>query len=61
MPENVGNVNWGGDDWSTLFIPASTSVYRIQCKVSGNRLAYMSVNRDVSDEVDCSSTPSARR
>ncbi len=41
VPENVGNVNWGGPDWNWLFIPATTSVYRIECKVSGNRLPYM--------------------
>jgi gluconolactonase len=41
VPENVGNINWGGPDWSWLFIPATTSVYRIECKVSGNRLPYM--------------------
>ncbi len=41
VPENVGNVNWGGDDWQTLYIPASTSVYRVQMKVGGNKLAYM--------------------
>jgi len=41
VPENVGNLNWGGPDWNWLFIPASTSVYRIECKVAGNRLHYM--------------------
>jgi gluconolactonase len=41
VPENVGNINWGGPDWNELFIPATTSVYRITCKVSGNRLPYM--------------------
>ena len=42
VPENVGNINWGWrPDWNQLFIPATTSVYRIQCKVSGNRLPYM--------------------
>jgi gluconolactonase len=41
VPENVGNVNWGGDDWRTLYIPASTSVYRVQMKVAGNKLGYM--------------------
>jgi gluconolactonase len=41
VPENVGNVNWGGPNWNWLFIPATTSVYRIECKVSGNRLPYM--------------------
>jgi gluconolactonase len=41
VPEPVGNVNWGGPDWNWLFIPATSSVYRIECKVSGNRLPYM--------------------
>ena len=41
VPENVGNLNWGGADWNWLFIPASTSMYRVQTKVSGNRLPYM--------------------
>jgi gluconolactonase len=41
VPEPVGNLNWGGPAWSSLFIPASSSMYRIECKVSGNRLPYM--------------------
>lgn len=41
VPENVGNLNWGGDDWKTLFICASTSLYRINLGISGNRLPYM--------------------
>lgn len=41
VPENVGNINWGGPDWNWLFIPASTSLYRVRCKVSGNHLSYM--------------------
>lgn len=41
VPENVGNLNWGGPDWNWLFIAASTSMYRVQTKVSGNRLPYM--------------------
>jgi gluconolactonase len=41
VPEPVGNLNWGGPNWNWLFIPATSSVYRIECKVSGNRLPYM--------------------
>jgi gluconolactonase len=41
VPENVGNLNWGGDDWSDLYMPSSTSLYRIRMKVGGNRLGYM--------------------
>jgi gluconolactonase len=41
VPENVGNINWGGPDWDWLFIAASTSLFRLKCNVSGNRLPYM--------------------
>jgi gluconolactonase len=41
VPENVGNIGWGDVDWRTLYIPASTSVYRIRLEVGGNRLGYM--------------------
>jgi gluconolactonase len=39
-PENVGNLGWGGAGWRTLFIAASTSVYRIETKVGPARLPY---------------------
>jgi gluconolactonase len=41
VPESVGNINWGDADWQTLYIPSSTSVYRVRMKVAGNRLGYM--------------------
>lgn len=41
VPESVGNINWGDDDWRTMYIPASTSVYRVRLNVAGNRLGYM--------------------
>lgn len=41
FPENTGNLNWGGPDWKTLYVCASTSVYRVRMKVAGNRLGYM--------------------
>src|SRR5919108_6344545 len=41
VPENTGNLNWGGDDWKELYIPSTTSLYRIRMKVAGNRLGYM--------------------
>jgi gluconolactonase len=41
VPEVVGNLNWGGDDWKELYMPSSTSLYRIRMKVAGNRLSYM--------------------
>jgi gluconolactonase len=33
VPENVGNLTWGGDDWHTVFMPSSTSLYRVRTKV----------------------------
>jgi gluconolactonase len=41
VPEPVGNLNWGDDDWKSLYIPASTWVYRVRMNVAGNRLGYM--------------------
>lgn len=42
VPEkNVGNLNWGGNRWSDLYIGASASLYRIHLRVAGNRSSYM--------------------
>jgi gluconolactonase len=41
VPENTGNLTWGGSDWKSLFIPATTSVYRIETKVGPRREPYM--------------------
>ena len=35
VPETVSNVAWGDKDGKTLYITASTSVYRIKLKVPG--------------------------
>jgi sugar lactone lactonase YvrE len=35
MPEVAANVGWGGADWSTLYITATTSVYRIRTRIPG--------------------------
>jgi gluconolactonase len=37
VPEVVGNVAWGDKDGKTLYIVASTSVYKIRTKVAGIR------------------------
>jgi len=42
VPENTGNMTWGGDDWHTLFIPSSTSLYSIRTIVGPRREPYMS-------------------
>lgn len=35
MPEITANVGWGGDDWRTLFLTATTSVYRVRLNIPG--------------------------
>jgi gluconolactonase len=35
LPELPANLAWGGDDWTTLFATARTSVYRISTKTQG--------------------------
>ena len=42
VPENTGNMTWGGDDWHTLYIPSSTSLYSIRTIVGPRREPYMS-------------------
>jgi len=42
IPESVGNLHWGGPDWSWLFVPATSSLYRVETKVSGRREPFMS-------------------
>jgi gluconolactonase len=35
MPEQPANLNWGGKDYRTLYITATTSVYRLEMKTQG--------------------------
>jgi gluconolactonase len=35
LDETPANLAWGGDDWRTMFITATTSVYRLQMNVAG--------------------------
>ena len=42
IPENVGNLTWGGPDWRTLFVPEHHLAVRVQTKVGPRREPYMS-------------------
>src|SRR5579863_3191014 len=35
IPEQPANLNWGGKDYRTLYITATTSVYRLEMKTQG--------------------------
>ena len=37
IPERVANCAWGGADWKTLYVTASTSVYRINLNIPGEK------------------------
>ncbi len=37
IPERMANLNWGGEDSKTLYITASSSLYRIHLKIAGVR------------------------
>ena len=41
IPESVGNLAWGGPDWHTLFVPASSSVYSVKTTVGPRREPFM--------------------
>jgi gluconolactonase len=41
VPENTGNLTWGGEDWHTLYIPSSTGLYTIRTLVGPHREPYM--------------------
>ena len=42
IAEMVANLHWGGADWHTLFITASTSLYAIETKVAPHKESFMS-------------------
>jgi gluconolactonase len=41
VPEFVANLHWGGKDWRTLFITASTSLYAMDIKVGPHKETFM--------------------
>jgi gluconolactonase len=41
VPENVGNLAWGGSDWHTLYIAATSSLYSIRTKVGPHHEPHM--------------------
>jgi gluconolactonase len=41
IPEPVGNLHWGGPDWSSMFVCASTGLYRFRTKTTARREPFM--------------------
>lgn len=40
-PELVANIHWGGPDWSTLYLCATTSLYALKTKTKGRAEPFM--------------------
>ena len=41
LPEGAANMHWGGDDWRTMFVCATTSLYAIAMKIPGRVEPFM--------------------
>jgi len=41
VPEMVANLHWGGDNWDTLFMCATTGLYSVQTKTHGRMEPFM--------------------
>ena len=41
IPEHTANLHWGGSDWHTLFITASTSIFSLKTKVAPHTESFM--------------------
>ncbi|TXC67977.1 SMP-30/gluconolactonase/LRE family protein [Sphingomonas ginsenosidivorax] len=40
-PERVGNFHWGGRDWRTLYLAASSSLYTLETKIGPRKEPFM--------------------
>lgn len=52
VPEMVANLHWGGDNWDTLFMCATTGLYAVQMKTRGREEAFMKAGRASAPEDD---------
>ncbi|MFN3260631.1 MAG: isochorismatase family protein [Pikeienuella sp.] len=41
IPEHPANLHWGGEEWRTLFVAASTSVYAVDVKIGPRNEPFM--------------------
>jgi gluconolactonase len=59
IPEHPANLAWGGEDWRTLFVCASTSVYAVETKVGPRNEPYMCARPASSSASSSRSAPRA--
>ncbi len=44
VPELVANLHWGGDNWDTLFMPSTTSLYAVKTKARPRNEPFMNAS-----------------
>ncbi|GAB5374567.1 MAG: isochorismatase family protein [Acuticoccus sp.] len=52
IPELAANLHWGGPDWRTLFVCASTSLYAVETKVGPRNEPFMRASSGAAASVD---------
>jgi len=59
LPEMAANLHWGGDDWETLYVCATTSLYSVTTNTKGRIEPFMTANPVPASANTGSHTPSA--
>lgn len=49
VPEEVANLHWGGPDWRTLYMTATTSVYTVDTKIGPRKEPFMRAGQSSAD------------
>lgn len=57
IPELPANLHWGGEDWRTLFITATTSVYAVETKIGPRNEPFMHVDAGTTSTPVSTATP----
>jgi gluconolactonase len=63
VPEVVANLHWGGPDWQTLYMCASTSLYSVQTRIRGRNEPFMRAGDGARHEArtEAAAAPAPRR
>ena len=61
IPELPANLHWGGEDWRTLFVCATTSVYSVKTKIGPRNEPFMRVDAGTKAGAPASSSAAQAR
>lgn len=56
VPEPTANLHWGGEDWGTLYICATTSLYSVKTKANARTEPFMHASPQVGSQVPVAET-----